>query len=324
MIMAGLEPGLRMGTVRPMGATRRHPDWIPTGESDVASFGEQLRQAREARNMTLQDIAAATKIGARTLQALEEERFEQLPGGIFNKGFVRSYARCVGLDEEKAVRAYLELTRSRQEEEANLATMATQVEASRRAAARSSVWNPATFVTVLALLVAAGLGYVWWHEHRQHVREQAQEAVATQPPPEVAAPVPAAAPAPPVVANPPAVSATALPEAAPAAPVSLVVTANARAWISVISDGKKVETITLDPNLPDLHTRTYTANEKLLLVLGNPAGVEVSYNGKPTGPLGRAGTRQAFMFTPQGFEKKVEEKKRIEKAAPTRTDDSTL
>jgi cytoskeletal protein RodZ len=69
----------------------------------VASFGENLRQARQARNITLQEIAASTKISSRALQALEDEHFEQLPGGIFNKGFVRAYARCVGLDEEKTV-----------------------------------------------------------------------------------------------------------------------------------------------------------------------------------------------------------------------------
>jgi len=74
----------------------------------VASFGQKLRQAREARNITLQEIADTTKIGTRALQALEWERFDQLPGGIFNKGFVRSYARCVGLDEEETVAAYME------------------------------------------------------------------------------------------------------------------------------------------------------------------------------------------------------------------------
>ena len=73
----------------------------------MASFGEHLRQAREERSLTLQEISASTKISSRSLQALEDEHFDLLPGGIFNKGFVRAYARCVGLDEEKILAEYL-------------------------------------------------------------------------------------------------------------------------------------------------------------------------------------------------------------------------
>ena len=72
----------------------------------MGSFGENLKREREMRGVTLQEISDATKIGTRALIALEEERFDQLPGGIFNKGFVRSYARFLGMDEESAVVAY--------------------------------------------------------------------------------------------------------------------------------------------------------------------------------------------------------------------------
>ena len=59
------------------------------------------------RGITLEEIAEATKIGTRSLRALEEQDFDKLPGGIFNKGFVRAYARYLGLDEEQAVADYL-------------------------------------------------------------------------------------------------------------------------------------------------------------------------------------------------------------------------
>jgi cytoskeletal protein RodZ len=58
------------------------------------------------RGITLEEIALATKIGTRALRALEEEEFGKLPGGIFNKGFVRAYARYLGIDEEQAVADY--------------------------------------------------------------------------------------------------------------------------------------------------------------------------------------------------------------------------
>lgn len=73
----------------------------------MPSFGEKLKRERERQGITLQQISVSTKIGVRMLQAIEDEQFAQLPGGIFNKGFVRAYARFLGLDEEETVGGYL-------------------------------------------------------------------------------------------------------------------------------------------------------------------------------------------------------------------------
>ncbi|HYL93167.1 MAG TPA: helix-turn-helix domain-containing protein, partial [Alphaproteobacteria bacterium] len=72
----------------------------------MGTFGERLRREREARNITLEEIAESTKISRRSLQALEQEDFSRLPGGVFNRGFVRSYARHIGIDEDQAVSEY--------------------------------------------------------------------------------------------------------------------------------------------------------------------------------------------------------------------------
>jgi cytoskeleton protein RodZ len=77
---------------------------------DMGSFGEDLKKAREAKGVTLEAIAAATKITTRYLQAVECEDFDKLPGGVFRKSIVRSYARAAGLDEDKWVERYLEAT----------------------------------------------------------------------------------------------------------------------------------------------------------------------------------------------------------------------
>ena len=69
----------------------------------MGSFGERLQREREMRGITLEEISESTKITSRCLQALEEEEFDKLPGGIFNKGFVRAYAHYVGIDEDQAV-----------------------------------------------------------------------------------------------------------------------------------------------------------------------------------------------------------------------------
>src|SRR5262244_519132 len=66
-----------------------------------------MRREREMRGVSLEEISGSTKIGTRSLKALEEEDFEKLPGGIFNKGFVRAYAKYLGLDEEQAVTDFL-------------------------------------------------------------------------------------------------------------------------------------------------------------------------------------------------------------------------
>src|SRR5208282_5443618 len=77
-------------------------------DTGLPSFGEKLKQEREKRKMSLEQISSATKIGTRLLQALEEDKFSQLPGGIFNKGFVRAYSRVVGLDEDQTVAEYMQ------------------------------------------------------------------------------------------------------------------------------------------------------------------------------------------------------------------------
>jgi hypothetical protein len=73
-----------------------------------------LRRERELLGISLQDIAQATKISSRMLRDLEDERFDQLPGGVFTKGFVRAYARCVGISEDYAIELYMAALSERQ------------------------------------------------------------------------------------------------------------------------------------------------------------------------------------------------------------------
>ena len=80
----------------------------------MGSFGEKLRKQREHRGLSLDAISTTTKISTRMLRAIEDEHFDQLPGGVFNKGFVRAYARHVGLDEEEAITDYLAALRESQ------------------------------------------------------------------------------------------------------------------------------------------------------------------------------------------------------------------
>jgi cytoskeletal protein RodZ len=72
----------------------------------MPAFGENIRREREMRGVSLEEISSATKISMRFLEAIEREDFSKLPGGIFSRSFIRSYARYLGLDEERVVTEY--------------------------------------------------------------------------------------------------------------------------------------------------------------------------------------------------------------------------
>src|SRR5919109_2074625 len=76
-------------------------------DTHVADFGTKLKRAREGRGISLRQIATATKISVAALEALERNDISRLPGGIFSRAFVRSYAIQVGLDPEDTVREFI-------------------------------------------------------------------------------------------------------------------------------------------------------------------------------------------------------------------------
>jgi cytoskeleton protein RodZ len=82
----------------------------------VGEFGDKFRKAREKKGISFDDASNVTKISSRMLQAIEEENFDRLPGGVFNKGFIRAYAKHLGLNEEEAIAAYLACQRKTQAE----------------------------------------------------------------------------------------------------------------------------------------------------------------------------------------------------------------
>src|SRR5215831_6950491 len=78
-----------------------------SAQKGAADFGRKLREARERRGLSLRQISNATKISMLTLEALERNDIARLPGGIFGRGVVRSYALEVGLDPESAIEEFM-------------------------------------------------------------------------------------------------------------------------------------------------------------------------------------------------------------------------
>jgi cytoskeleton protein RodZ len=138
----------------------------------MGSFGEDLKKAREAKGVTIETVASATKITTRYLLAIEQDHFDQLPGGVFRKSIVRSYARAAGLDEEVWVKRYLDMSQAEEvvvsEEDRAWAEFAENVGRSRGRESRSndSVGRWAGVVALL-LLVAGMSWFVWGYVHNK-------------------------------------------------------------------------------------------------------------------------------------------------------------
>lgn len=144
----------------------------------MGEFGSQLRKERESRGIDLDSICNSTKISSRYLLALEHDRFEQLPGGVFNKGIVRSYARVVGIDEDEWVNRYMaayQQSGKLKDDDANWIAFAENVSRAREAQddLRPDKRLRWAGVAVL-LLVLVGLGwFVWRYVHTKISEEGA-------------------------------------------------------------------------------------------------------------------------------------------------------
>ena len=160
-------------------------------------FGDRLRREREMRGVTLDEIAESTKIARRSLEALEQENFDLLPGGIFNKGFVRAYARYLGIDEEQAVAEYIDLQdayKSIYESLTHAAASQDQPPAEDRFPLqihedkhdrRPPLNEKRSFmplILALAALVLGVAGWEYWNKHRSHTVHADQEKPAVSAP----------------------------------------------------------------------------------------------------------------------------------------------
>jgi cytoskeletal protein RodZ len=134
----------------------------------MTSFGSKLRQERAARGVQLEDISAATRVAMRYLHSLEEDDFQALPGGVFNKGIVRGYARYLEMDEHTTVSAFVDACRSKGialYEEVEWSEFAENVSNQRGGKRKGRFLRWAGVILLLA--VVGGLGFLlwWWISH---------------------------------------------------------------------------------------------------------------------------------------------------------------
>ena len=142
-------------------------DGLPdkTKDRKMSKFGEELRRERESRGIALATITDETKISSRHLAALESEKFDDLPGGVINKGIVRGYARVVGLDSEAWVDRFMSAYQSSgqlKDDDASWIAFAENVGKSRPLADRPAARLKITGLAVLVVVLAT-LGWLVWN-----------------------------------------------------------------------------------------------------------------------------------------------------------------
>jgi cytoskeleton protein RodZ len=229
----------------------------------MASFGENLRRERELRGVDLREMAESTKISIRFLQALEQDRVDILPGGIFPRAFVRQYAKYLGLDPERLVAEFV---------------FAHGGEPAPRREPRPPVRVDQGLPRGIVLLaVTLGLlGLVGWKVRGQVGRGPQPVA------PSVAAPATTFAHD--RVYPPPSGAAGVAPPLA-AGTLVLNVVARRSSWVEAKVDGTTV----LNRVLKDGESQRLEARQEVLLSVGNAGAIAVTLNDRPLAPLGREG-----------------------------------
>ncbi len=265
-------------------------------------FGSQLREARERRGVSLRQIATATRISIRALEALERNDIAKLPGGIFSRAFVRAYAEEVGLDPDDAVREFL--TQFSHEDVTAGSPLTEPLE--RREDERPGRRKQMVGLVMTAAIVVplAGLATYFWLSSRDGVA--ASENAAGQTQGEISTPTagtpsagtPSAAPKPASTsASAPndgarvttAPAAAALAAGAPLDPrvhgLRVALAPEAPCWVRVTGDGVKL----FEGLLQKGERRELTAKDTLIVVAGDAGALRFTLNGRPGRPLGASG-----------------------------------
>jgi cytoskeletal protein RodZ len=235
----------------------------------MAALGEEFRSAREARGLTLSDVAEQIHIRSVYLNAIENEDWKAIGAPVYVRGFIRTYARFLGLDGEDAVARFNE--QAPPDRPSHAASAAVDFGSDRE---RSGPSWLAIGGTLVALILVAFVVYEYWQYAKGGTASRPVAASS-------AAPQPAVAPAGSQSAAP-----SARPSASPAAAVhhQLAIRLAQRSWLRVTVDGAtKIEGI-----FPAGTARTFTGSLAEVRA-GNAGGVVVTVNGRSSGPMGKEG-----------------------------------
>jgi cytoskeletal protein RodZ len=252
----------------------------------MPALGDEFRSAREARGLTLSDVAEQLHIRSVYLNAIETEDWKAIGAPVYIRGFIRTYARFLGLDGESAIAHYNETVPAERPSQPSVAALTDDDDRS-----GPSLW--AVIAVVVAIGVVGFVGYEWW-SYAQGGGER--EPVATTTPATQMLSPQAAVPSTPVPSG--ALPSSAAPEASPqpvpaatgsadgavGGPHRIVIRLTDRSWLHVSIDGKPL----VEGIYPAGTVRTFTGNVADVRA-GNAGGVVVSVDGRRAVRLGKDG-----------------------------------
>jgi cytoskeleton protein RodZ len=286
----------------------------------MESFGAYLKQLREEKGISKEDISSRTKISLKYLNALEEGDLGGIPNEVFARGFIRSYARCLALEEQDVLSRFEELAASYYHQKVEQSKTEQHKENQQKESIRRKqlLMQWGTGLAVFAVAVGLFIQNTIEHRNRQmpdvsEAKPQAPETeeqpmeMRTVNPPKVQdekTPITAdqnaeASPPVPLTINPPRSALSHSPETA-AVPISppetlkkqipvhsltLKVEAVEKGWVLVKIDDAVIKEVILDPG----EKVDWTAHKQFRLSLENAGGVKVEFNGKLLDPLGPRG-----------------------------------
>jgi cytoskeleton protein RodZ len=230
------------------------------------NFGERLKRERELREVTPNEIVVATRISLRFLDALENEDWDKLPGGIFNRGFVRAIARYLGLDEENLLAEY-DLAHGDQSAEA-LPPPENRIPSPPK-------WMAAVLVLGM-LVVIAGLvtaGVYGWRRYSAHRRAKQSSAVSAQ-------------------SNSRAQTASFV-SGDQSAALDLSVSTSSATRVRVLADGKLI----LDAEMRASETRHFSAEIAFEVTAADSSAVLLELNGQAMPPIGSPGASGTIVLS---------------------------
>ena len=228
----------------------------------MPTLGEELKKAREERGVTLRNISESTHIGMRFLQAIETDTYDELPGGIFDRSFVRKFAKHVGLDEEEVLTRYDQQLAEKGGEQPQK-TSVSYLDGYEERPSSGRFWLPALIFMILCAGAYAA------YQYSVNTRDDGM-AQATPSPSPAATQV--------AVASTPIESASPSPTHSPEVnELRLRINAtNGDCWVRIKVDDQSP----FEKTLRSGETADYVASEKLTVDLGNVIAISAEINGR--------------------------------------------
>ncbi len=246
----------------------------------MKEIGDILKRARQEKGFSLKDIQEVTKIRLRYLEAIDEGDFEAIPGEVYRKGFLVNYANVVGLDGQEILQKYHNLKSAQEEQIRQEQLLMEQEETESPKKNINNEWLKGIYLGVAgALAIVLLISFFLIPSLHKLKTEDAIKPVELENNHESAD-----------------YNQTLFP-----APITITAEFKQRVWVQVEADGESIfmrDGRTFDPTEP---VQVWTAQQEMQIKMGNPAGVELTFNGKKLGPLGPAGIVKTVKFKPDGL-----------------------